>query len=423
MRRAPMNPPRISMLRVVTLVAILGLLLLGPSGAMADPVFATVLATPRVSDIPGFAVFLDPNLVNPIGIAFSGGSPDWVANNSSGVATLYNTSGQPQSLVVSIPAPGNPNGGGAPTGDVFNIALANSAFQVTDGVHTASAVFMFATTGGTIVGWSPAVDPTGKFNGPNGASTFGTIGVNNSAAGADYRGLAIANNGVTTLLYAANFGQGTIDVFGQNFAPHALGPGAFTDPNLPAGFAPFNVQVLGAHVFVTYAQRNGTGGGVIDEFNLDGTFVSRIAANGPGGPLDAPWGLALAPSSFGTLAGMLLVANHGNGIIEVFDPGGTNALLAELADPAERRFEIGGLWGLEVGNGTMGGDANSVLFTAGLNDGHDGLFGTLTPVAPGTAVGPFPGVGVPWPGSLAMMSMALVALGLMRRYSGPCARS
>src|SRR5713101_6919343 len=189
-----MQPLRTSTLSAVSLVSILGLLLLGPSGAIADPVFATVLGTRLDSDIAGNARFQDPNLINPIGITFSPGSPDWVANNGSGVATLYNTSGQPQSLVVSIPAPGNPNGGGAPTGDVFNIALANSAFQVSDGVHTASAIFMFATTGGTIVGWSPAVDPTGKFNGPNGASTLGAIAVNHAAAGADYRGLAIANN-------------------------------------------------------------------------------------------------------------------------------------------------------------------------------------------------------------------------------------
>jgi len=413
-----MNPPRISTLRAITLASLVGLLFLWPPGALADPVFATVLGTKRVSDIPGFAPVFDPHLVNPIGITFAAGSPDWVANNGSGVATLYNTLGQSQSLVVSIPAPGNPNGGGAPTGDVFNIALGASAFQVTDGVHTAPALFMFATTGGTIVGWNPGVDPTGKFDGPSGASTLAAIAVNHSA-GADYRGLAIASDGVTTLLYAANFGQGTIDVFGQNFAPHPLGPGAFTDSNLPAGFVPFNVQLLGAHMFVTYAQQNGTGGGVIDEFNLDGTFVSRIAANGPGGPLDAPWGLALAPSSFDTLAGMLLVANHGNGIIDVFDPGGTNALLAELADPAERRFEIDGLWGLAVGNGTNGGNANSVLFTAGLNGGHDGLFGTLTPVAPGTPVGPFPGVEVPWPGSLAMLTVALIALGLRAVASAP----
>jgi len=414
-----MNPPRISMLCLVAVVAILGLLLLGPPGAMADPILATVLGTKRVSDIPGFAPVLDPNLVNPIGITASAGSPDWVANNGSGVATLYDTQGQRQALAVSLPSPGNQNGGAAPTGDVFNIALANSAFQITDGVHSAPAIFMFVTTGGTIVGWNPGVDPTGKFDGPNGVSTLGAIGVNKSAAGADYRGLAIANDGVTTRLYAANFGQGTVDVFDQHFAPATLGPGAFTDPNLSAGFVPFNVQTLGNHVFVTYAQKNGTGGGVIDSFNLDGTFVARVAANGPTGPLDAPWGLAIAPSSFGSLAGELLVANHGNGIIDVFDPAATNALLAELADPAERRFEIDGLWGLEVGNGTNGGAANSVLFTAGLNGEHDGLFGTLTPVAPGTPVGDFPGVGIPWPGSLGMLTTALIALGLISRYRGP----
>jgi uncharacterized protein (TIGR03118 family) len=409
-----MNPVRISTPCAIALASIVGLLLLWPPGALADPVFATMLGTKLDSDIPGNAKFLDPNLVNPIGITASASSPNWVADNGSGLATLYNTQGQPNPLVVSIPSPGNPNGGGAPTGDVFNITLANSAFQITDGVHTASAVFMFATTGGTIVGWNPAVDPTGKFDGPNGASTFGAIAVNHAAAGADYRSLAIASDGFTTLLYAANFGQGTVDVFDQHFAPVIPSPGAFTDPNLPAGFVPFNVQELGGFVFVTYAQKNGTGGGVIDKFNLDGTFVARIAANGPTGPLDAPWGLAIAPSSFGSLAGTLLVANHGDGIIDAFDPAGNNALLAELADSAERHFEIDGLWGLKVGNGGNGGDPNSVFFTAGLNGGHDGLFGSLTPVAPGTPLGNLIGVGVPWPGSLAMLTMALVALGLMR---------
>ena len=388
----------------------IALMLLWPSGALADPVLATVLGDRLVSDIPGNARALDPNLVNPIGIALSSGSPDWVANAGSGVATLYNTLGQPQSLVVSIQAPGNP-GVGSPTGDVFNLGL-GSGFQVTDGTHTASAVFMFATTAGAIVGWSPTVDPTGRFDGANGVSTFGAIAVNPSA-GADYRGLAMAGGGIN-LLYAANFGRGTIDVFDSHFAPAPLPPGAFTDPNLPAGLAPFNVQVLGNHVFVTYTPKDGTAGGAIDVYNLDGSFVERIAANGANGPLDEPWGLAFAPSTFGSLAGALLVGNHGSGIIDAFDPAGNNVLLAELADPAERLLSIGGLWALQVGNGTNGGNANSVLFTAGINGGRDGMFGSLVAVAPGTPVGDFDFVAaaVPWPASLMMLGVAIMALGL-----------
>jgi uncharacterized protein (TIGR03118 family) len=392
-------------------VGFISLLFLWPSAATADPVLATVLGTRLVSDLPGNAHVQDPNLVDPIGIAFSQGSPDWVSNAGSGVATLYNTFGQPQSLVVNIQAPGSP-AIGSPTGDVFNLGL-GSGFQVTDGTHTASALFMFATTAGAIVGWSPSVDPTGRFEGSNGVSTFGAIAVKPSTAGADYRGLTMAA-GASTLLYAANFGRGTIDVFDSHFALAPLGPGAFTDPNLPAGLAPFNVQVLGDHVFVTYARTDGTAGGAIDEYNLDGSFVARIAANGADGPLDAPWGLAIAPSTFGSLAGALLVGNHGSGIIDAFDPAGNNVLLAELADPAERLLAINGLWGLAVGNGTNGGNPNSVLFTAGINGGRDGMFGSLTPVAPGTPVGDFDFVatGVPWPASLVMVGATLMALGL-----------
>jgi len=154
-------------------VGFISLLLLWPSAATADPVLATVLGTRLVSDLPGNAHVQDPNLVDPIGITFSQGSPDWVSNAGSGVATLYNTVGQVQSLVVNIQAPGNP-GVGSPTGDVFNLTLGSgNGFQVSDGTHTASAAFLFATTAGAIVGWSPSVDPTGRFEGPGGGVPLG----------------------------------------------------------------------------------------------------------------------------------------------------------------------------------------------------------------------------------------------------------
>src|SRR5262249_20409730 len=177
------------------------------------------LGTRLVSDLPGNAHVQDPNLVDPIGIAFSQGSPDWVSNSGSGVATLYNTLGQAIPLVVSVQPPGNPVVG-SPTGDVFNLTLgAGNGCQVTDGLHTAPADFLFATTSGAIVGWSPSVDPSGRFEGPGGVSTFGAIAVKPSTSGADYRGLTMAGAGASALLYAANFGQATVDVFDSHFAP------------------------------------------------------------------------------------------------------------------------------------------------------------------------------------------------------------
>jgi uncharacterized protein (TIGR03118 family) len=386
-----------------------------------------VLQTNLVSDLPGVAQLQDPHLVNPWGISESSGSPFWVADNNSGVSTLYNSNPNhtppiPTSinpLVVSIPAPGAPAGAdGTPTGTVFNIALGSGAFQITDGTHTAPAVFLFATEDGTILGWNPGVDPTGKFDGPNHASTHAVIAVDNSGnnftepdpnkqTGAVYKGLTIATgNGApiastdpnsTFLLYAANFRSGKVEVYDPNFKPATLPTGAFSDPNLPKDYAPFNVQVLGNKVYVTYAKQDaakhddvgGHGHGFVDVFNLDGTpglpggkerLVSR-------GPLDSPWGLALAPSSFGTLAGDLLVGNFKSGFIDVFNPT-TGAFLGNLNDPDGEPIQIDRLWALKVGNGGNGGDANSVYFTAGIFDETHGLFGSLTPVAAGTPEGP-----------------------------------
>jgi uncharacterized protein (TIGR03118 family) len=384
------------------------------------------LQTNLVSDLPGVANILDPNLVNPWGISESSTSAFWISDNNSGVSTLYNGQGQPQPpgtnpphkpLIVSIPTPGDPLGAsGAPTGTVFNTALGNGGFKVTNGTTSAPAIFLFATEDGTIVGWNPAVNPVGSD--PTLAGTFGTLAVDKStnpdgSPGAVYKGLAIAtgtngpifkgDDASTTVIYAANFRSGKIDVFDTNFKQVDLPTGAFTDPNLPKGYAPFNVQELTVggvtKIYVTYAKQNadkhddvgGQGNGFVDVFNLDGTpglakgkmrLISR-------GPLDSPWGLVIAPSTanFGNFAGALLVGNFGNGFINAFNPT-TGKFLGTLKDPDGEPIQIDGLWALQVGNGAGGGDANTIYFTAGLDHEQHGLFGSLSAVAPGTPEGP-----------------------------------
>jgi uncharacterized protein (TIGR03118 family) len=369
----------------------------------------TVLQTNLVSDLAGVAMVQDPHLVNPWGISESGGSPFWVSDNNAGVSTLYNTAGTPQKLVVSIPTPGDPTGdSGTPTGTVFNIAMAAGAFQVSNGTKSAPAIFLFATEDGTIVGWNPGINPAGSD--PTKAGTFGTIAVDNSGnnftepdpakqTGAVYKGLAIATDASgQTLLYATNFRTGKIDVFGSNFkAVTTLPANAFTDPDLPKGYAPFNIQMLGGKLYVTYAKQDDTrhddvaghGHGFVDVFNLDGSpglagGKERLDSRGV---LDSPWGLALAPPSFGALAGDLLVGNFGNGRINVFDPTTPNDFLGTLTDPDGEPIQIDGLWALKVGNGGNGGDANKVYFTAGLFGETHGLFGSLAPANPGDPEG------------------------------------
>jgi uncharacterized protein (TIGR03118 family) len=389
----------------------------------------TVLQTNLVSDLPGVAQLQDPHLVNPWGISESGGSPFWISDNNAGVATLYNSNPGhkppiPTSingLVVGIPTPIDPTGAsGAPTGTVFNLDGGltggfNLKGVVTDPKKGTSAIFLFATEDGTIVGWNPNVNPAGID--PTTAGKHGIIAVDNSGnnftepdplkrTGAVYKGLSIASSKTaiftddpssTTVLYAANFRSGQIEVYDPGFNRVTLPAGAFSDPNLPDNYAPFNVQVLGDKVYVTYAQQNdarhddvgGPHHGFVDVFNLDGTpglpdkkerLVSR-------GPLDSPWGLAIAPPSFGSIAGDLLVGNFKSGFIDVFNPT-SGEFLGRLKDPDGEPIQIDHLWALKVGNGGNGGDANLVYFTAGIDNEMHGLFGSLTSVAPGFPEGP-----------------------------------
>jgi uncharacterized protein (TIGR03118 family) len=397
-----------------------------------------VLQTNLVSDLQGVAAVTDPNLVNPWGVSESpttparAGSPFWISDNNSGLSTLYNVPGANNTpvsinpLVVSIPAPGadNANGnGGAPTGTVFNTSGGGFVLHgfAADGKTAASgaAIFLFATEDGTIVGWNPGVNPAGVSS--TTAGKHGVIAVDNSAVpsaddGAVYKGLTIAT-GTTpiltgdansaSLLYAANFRAGTVDVFDTTFKQLTsadLTKGAFTDPHLPKGYAPFNVQVLNGKVYVTYALQNadkhddvaGEGHGFVDVYNLDGTpgladgkvrLLSRDALN-------SPWGLAIAPASFGSLAGALLVGNFGDGTIHAFDattgdPMGKHD--GELLDPDGEPIQIDGLWALKVGNDGNGGNSSTVYFTAGLAHETHGLFGALTSVAAGSPEGPAEG--------------------------------
>jgi uncharacterized protein (TIGR03118 family) len=350
---------------------------------------------PTLTDANGvvhIAKFFDPNLKNPWGISESPSSPFWVSDNNAGLATLYNTAGMPQTLVVSIPSPADPLGAsGTPTGTVFNFTFtfATPGFMISGFTNpkppmqpmptTQPAIFLFATEDGTIVGWNPNVNPP-NFD-PKKAGTYGIIAV--PAANMNvYKGLAIATDASGTHLYATNFHAGTVDVFDTLFNK-VNSPGAFVDSNLPSGYSPFNIALIADRLFVTYAVRDnaghddvkGLGNGLIDTFSLDGSSVHRFAEHGQ---LDSPWGLVLALDNFGQLGGTLWVGNFGNGRINAYDLNG-GTFVATVRDPNGKPIVIDGLWTLKFGNGGNGGDQNTLYFTAGPNDESDGIFGSLAP--------------------------------------------
>ena len=344
----------------------------GQSGSISDVPKTGYLQVNLVSDQSGAALIQDPQLVNPWGISQSATSPFWVSDNATGVSTIYSgdVAGSPFSkagLVVSIP-------GGAPTGQIAN---ATTDFSVSSGAASGPARFIFVSENGDITGWNPAV--------PSAGSTEAVVGA--STAGAVYKGLAMANNGTANQLYAANFHSGAIDVFDAGFQPVTLAAGAFTDSNLPAGYAPFNIANIGGQLYVSYALQDvakhddvaGFGHGFVDVYDTSGTLVKRLITGHPGvatDPLDSPWGMTLAPATFGDFAGDLLVGNFGNGKINAFDPN-SGVFLGTLSDAAGNPIVIDGLWGLKFGNGAGGGDAGTLFFTAGSGGEQHGLLGSI----------------------------------------------
>jgi uncharacterized protein (TIGR03118 family) len=324
-----------------------------------------------VSDIPGLADVTDPNLVNPWGIAISGASPFWVSNQGKGNSTLYNGSGTITALVVTVP-PASGTQAGTPTGQVNNATT--TAFLIPSLNRAAS--FIFATEDGTISAWANGI--TGN---------VAAIMVNNSAT-AVYKGLAIGTSSTGPVLYATNFRASTIDVFDAKFAATKLA-GSFTDANVPAGFAPFNIWQLGGKLYVTYAKQDaakeddepGAGNGYVAVFDLDGNLVKHLVS---GGALNAPWGVAIAPANFGAFGGALLVGNFGDGRVNAFDLN-TGAQLGTLQDPSGKAIVIDGVWALIFGNGANGGDKNTLYFSAGIQGEQHGLLGSLA--VPSTILG------------------------------------
>jgi uncharacterized protein (TIGR03118 family) len=326
--------------------------------------------TNLVSDIPQLAAVTDQNLANPWGIARSATSPWWVADNVTGVSTLYNGSGQRfplnNPLVVAVPPRLGGTGAGTPTGIVFN---GSSDFEVAPGQP---ARFIFVTLDGTISGWNPAADPTNAIR-----------KVDNSPSLAIYTGAAIASTGGATYLYVANFHSGKVEVFDTHFSPVTVPAGAFTDPDIPADFAPFNVQTISGSVFVAFAKQDedkeeevaGPGLGFVDAFDPAGHLVMRLKS---GHWMDAPWAVVLAPADFGKFSNDILVGNLGSGRIAAFDSKHGN-FHGFLRGSHGLPIAIEGLWGLSFGNGGTAGPANTLCFAAGIDDEQHGLLGTLTP--------------------------------------------
>ncbi len=332
----------------------------------------TLNQTNILSDGGATANQINFNLVNPWGIAYAPGGLFWIADNGTGDS--IEGTGADEAAQVRIPLPSVATSGTSkPTGIVYN---GSAGDFLLNGSAGSSALFIFATEDGTISGWNATVN----------ASSAVRMVDNTSypTGGADYTGLALANNGTANYLYAADFATGKIDVFDSHFAPAAL-TGTFTDPGGDlAGYAPFNIQNLGGRLYVTYAKQDsshrnqvtGAGNGFVDVFDYNGLFIKRLASQGT---LNAPWGLTLTPASFGSYPNDLLVGNFGDGIINVFDPANGN-FLGQLVNNFSQPVTLPGLWSLVFGNGGGAGAASTLFFTDGLAGGTHGLFGSLAGV-------------------------------------------
>ena len=322
-------------------VYILTILLLASMAASAqDTATNSYTQTNLVSDIAGKATFTDPHLVNPWGLSRSASSFWWAADAGTGVSTLYNGAGDIQTLVVTVP-PASGTGLGSPTGTV-----------------AVGSAFVFVTLDGTISQWT--------------SGTKAVIKVNNSGSGAAYTGVTAAKNGTVLNIYAAN-AAGGIEAYTTAFARVTLPPGAFTDPNVPAGYTPYGIQAIGSKIYVTFSAAPGAGG-YVDVFNPAGTLLLSLAQ----GHFNQPWGIAQAPAGFGKFQGDILVGNVGSGEIGAYSAS-TGKFAGFLENSSAKPIAIPGLWALFFGAGnTNSGSKSSLYFAAGIDNYLHGLFGTIT---------------------------------------------
>lgn len=330
----------------------------------ADASFNTYVQRNLVSDGSIPADRTDPKLVAPWGIASSPAGLLWIASNGASASTIYDDEGEslhaPPRL-VDIP-------GGSPTGIVANDG-AGFLLPCPDGTAAPSS-FIFATEAGILSGWNQR------------ASLIKAIPVvDNSVSGAMYKGVAIAASGTSRFLYATDFRSAKVDVFNSDFHPVRLPAGAFKDPNLPAKFAPFGIQNINGQLYVTYAKQDelkedsapGWGRGFINIFEPDGRFVRRLVSRGN---LNTPWGMALAPANFGEFGNQLLVANFGDGRINVYNPT-TGEFKGQIRGIDNQPLAIDGLWGICFGKGIKSRATNALFFTAGPAYENKGLYGRI----------------------------------------------
>jgi uncharacterized protein (TIGR03118 family) len=378
--------------RILLATSIIGTSVLALNPARADDSDHLFLATQTnlVSNLPNVAAHTDPNLTNAWGVAFAPGGAFWINGNNSGFSLLYSGAGVAVAGLpkVTIPLPAPPlradtGPAAAPTGIIWN---PTGGFDL-PGTKDA-AVFIFDTEDGTISAWNPAVNLTNA-----------VIAVDNSkvgTGGAVYKGLAFGVTATGAHIYAANLRAATVDVFDSTFTPNLVDgavpnaatatniKGTFADPEIPAGFAPFNIQNINGDLFVTYAKQDaakhdetvGAHLGFVDVFSTDGVLLRHFAA---GGPLDAPWGIVQAPASFGAFANDILVGNFGDGKINIFDPHGF--FIGPLLDTSFKPLVNDELWALTFGGGSDS-TPDTLFFTAGGNNQTNGTFGSIALVSP-----------------------------------------